>query len=80
MMPRKSDLTFEEALAKLEAIVARMERGDLPLKDLMADYSEGVVLSKQCLQSLERAEKTMDIFVSEDGADVKEQKLTIEGE
>ena len=80
MMPRKSDLTFEEALAKLEASVARMERGDLPLKDLMADYSEGVVLSKQCLQSLERAEKTMDIFVSEDGADVKEQKLTIEGE
>ena len=80
MMPRKSDLTFEEALAKLEAIVARMERGDLPLKDLRADYSEGVVLSKQCLQSLERAEKTMDIFVSEDGADVKEQKLTIEGE
>lgn len=80
-MPRKKELSFEESLRKLEEIVKTMEEGNLSLKDLMANYSEGVQLAKNCLTALDRAEKTMDLLVKEgeDGT-VKEEQLEIEGE
>ena len=80
-MPRKTELSFEESLEKLEAIVKEMEGGDLTLKDLMSHYSEGVGLAKNCMGALERAEQTMDLLVKENEATgkVEESKLDIEG-
>ena len=80
-MPRKKELSFEESLEKLEAIVKEMEGGDLALKDLMSHYSEGVGLAKNCMGALERAEQTMDLLVKENEATgkVEESKLDIEG-
>ena len=80
-MPRKKELSFEESLDKLEAIVKEMEGGDLTLKDLMSHYSEGVGLAKNCMGALERAEQTMDLLVKENEATgkVEESKLDIEG-
>ena len=80
-MPRKKELSFEESLEKLEAIVKEMEGGDLTLKDLMSHYSEGVGLAKNCMGALERAEQTMDQLVKENEATgkVEESKLDIEG-
>ena len=80
-MPRKKELSFEESLEKLEAIVKEMEGGDLTLKDLMSHYSEGVGLAKNCMGALERAEQTMDLLVKENEATgkVEESQLDIEG-
>ncbi len=80
-MPRQTELSFEESLEKLEAIVKEMEGGDLTLKDLMSHYSEGVGLAKNCMGALERAEQTMDLLVKENEATgkVEESKLDIEG-
>ena len=80
-MPRKKELSFEESLEKLEAIVKEMEGGDLTLKALMSHYSEGVGLAKNCMGALERAEQTMDLLVKENEATgkVEESKLDIEG-
>lgn len=80
-MPRKKELSFEESLEKLEAIVKEMEGGDLTLKDLMSHYSEGVGLAKNCMGALERAEQTMDLLVKENEATgkIEESKLDIEG-
>lgn len=80
-MPRKKELSFEESLEKLEAIVKEMEGGDLTLKDLMSHYSEGVGLAKNCMGALERAEQTMDLLVKENETTgkVEESKLDIEG-
>ena len=80
-MPRKKELSFEESLEKLEAIVGEREGGDLTLKDLMSHYSEGVGLAKNCMGALERAEQTMDLLVKENEATgkVEESKLDIEG-
>ena len=77
-MPRKKELTFEESLTKLEAIVTQMENGDASLQDLMANYSEGIKLSENCLMALERAEKTMDLMVHEQDGQAVETELTIE--
>ena len=47
---------FEEALKKLETIVAAMESEDLPLETLLAKYEEGTRLAKACQEKLAEAE------------------------
>ena len=47
---------FEEALAKLEAIVEGMETGDLPLEKLLSQFEEGAQLAKICQAQLAAAE------------------------
>ena len=49
-------LPFEEALKKLETIVAAMESEDLPLEVLLARYEEGTRLARACQEKLAEAE------------------------
>jgi len=79
-MPARKQLSFEESLEKLESIVQTMESGDTTLKDLMANYSEGVKLSERCLKDLTRAEQAMDLLVKEKNGKAETEPLTIEGE
>jgi exodeoxyribonuclease VII small subunit len=79
-MPRKKELSFEESLTKLEAIVKEMESGDSSLKDLMDNYTEGMKLGEACLKELAKAEAAMDVVVNTDNGKITERELTIEGE
>ncbi|HMD61155.1 MAG TPA: exodeoxyribonuclease VII small subunit [Opitutaceae bacterium] len=56
MENKESKLSFESALAKLEAIVESMESGDVPLADLLAKFEEGNKLLKHCESRLKEAE------------------------
>ena len=56
---------FEEALARLEAIVAELERGELPLDDSMRIFEDGIKLSKVCLKMLDDAERRVEILVKD---------------
>ena len=56
---------FEDALARLEAIVAELERGELPLEDSMRIFEEGIRLSKVCLKMLDDAERKVEILVKD---------------
>lgn len=47
---------FEESLDSLEALVARMENGDMSLEESLAAYERGVGLFRRCQQALEQAE------------------------
>ena len=58
-------LKFEEALVRLETIVAELEKGDLPLDDSLKIFEEGIKLSKNCLKMLDDAEKKIEIMVQE---------------
>ncbi len=58
-MSEKKELTFEEALNKLEEIVTKMEEGEVPLEKAMEYYSEGSQLSKVCHDKLVKADKQM---------------------
>ena len=50
------DLSFEEALKKLEEIVEAMESDELPLEILLARFEEGARLAKICQSKLTEAE------------------------
>ena len=49
------NIKFEEALAELEAAVEKLECGDLPLEEAIAEFQKGTELSKICLDKLNKA-------------------------
>jgi exodeoxyribonuclease VII small subunit len=59
------ELTFEGALARLEAIVSELESGDLELERALAAFEEGVALSRRCAGQLEDAERRIERLMSE---------------
>ena len=63
-----NDLTFEKALAELEEIVGRLERGDVPLAESIVFYERGEALRKHCEKLLGEAEARVEkIRVGDDG-------------
>ena len=69
---------FEEALARLEAIVAELERGELPLEDSMRIFEEGMKLSKVCLKMLEEAERKVEVLVKDKDGKKRTRTFDIE--
>jgi exodeoxyribonuclease VII small subunit len=54
------ELTFEKALAELEQIVGRLERGDVPLAESIAIYERGEALKRRCEELLRQAEARVE--------------------
>jgi exodeoxyribonuclease VII small subunit len=55
-------LSFEKALEELEAIVARMEDGRLPLEESLAAYQRGTALLRHCEAKLSDAQARVAIL------------------
>ena len=60
--PLPADITFEQALEQLEAIVARMEDGKLPLEESLAAYQGGAQLIRFCESKLTDAQGRIAIL------------------
>ena len=60
--PAVANLTFEKALEELEALVARMEDGKLPLEESLAAYQRGAELIKYCEARLGEAQARIAIL------------------
>jgi exodeoxyribonuclease VII small subunit len=54
---------FEDDLTKLEAVVERLERGDLSLDESVRLFEEGMKLSAACKAELEQAEGRVQVLV-----------------
>ncbi len=68
-----SAMSFEQALAELEQIVARLESGQAPLEDSIRMYERGAVLKAHCETRLEAARLRVDkIVVGASGAPAAE--------
>ncbi len=62
--------TFEQAIKRLEEIVAELEEGNLPLEESLKIYEEGVELTKFCSTKLNETEDKIKTLVKT-GADFK---------
>jgi exodeoxyribonuclease VII small subunit len=51
-----ADLSFEEAMARLEEILRRLEQGDVSLDEALGLWREGDALHRRCLELLSAAE------------------------
>ena len=55
-----ANLSFEQAIKELGGIVQRIEQGQIPLQDSLAQYERGMALIKHCRGILEKAEKRIE--------------------
>lgn len=62
---KTDELDFEAAMAELEALVQRLEAGDLPLEDTLKQFERGVSLTRQCQDALRRAEQKVQLLSGE---------------
>jgi exodeoxyribonuclease VII small subunit len=58
---------FEAAMRDLEAIVERLEKGDLPLEESLAAFERGVMLTRSCQTALKEAEQKVEILLKKAG-------------
>ena len=59
------DMSFEEALAKLDEIIARLEAGELTLEESLTLFEEGQMLTGRCVDLLEKAELRVEQLTAE---------------
>lgn len=58
---------FEQSLAELEALVTRLEHGDVPLEEALKTFERGVVLTRQCQTALRSAQQKVEVLLSRNG-------------
>jgi exodeoxyribonuclease VII small subunit len=71
---------FEQAMARLEAIVGELEKGNLPLDESLKIFEEGIRLSKSCLKILEDAEHKVEVLVQEKNGKKRLQAFSSDGD
>ena len=64
---------FEEALARLEAIVKNLEDGDLQLEESLRLFEEGISLTRLCAAKLEEAQRRIDVLTRGEQGDLELQ-------
>jgi exodeoxyribonuclease VII small subunit len=64
---------FEAALAELEAIVQRLERGELPLEESLRQFERGVALTRSCQKALRQAEQKIRVLGKDSDGEIVEQ-------
>jgi len=64
---KEKELSFEEAMERLEGIVNVLEDGDVPLEEAITKYKEGMELAKICNEKLKSVEEQLTEILKEDG-------------
>lgn len=55
-------IQFEKSIAELEAIVAQLEKGELPLEDALKQFEKGITLARSCQETLNQAEQKIEML------------------
>lgn len=64
-------LDFERAMAELEQLVGKLEKGDLPLEESLAAFERGVALTRTCQTALRQAEQKVEQLLQRPGGEAE---------
>ena len=70
-------LSFEEALAELETIIARLEEGDLTLDKALEYFERGIGLMRQCDARLKQADGKLKELLKDENGEFVEKVLGV---
>jgi len=77
-MPKKkkteepaAGMKFEQALERLEKIVADLEEGEMELDESLALFEEGVGLSRLCMKKLDEAQRKVEMLLQDPEGEVR---------
>lgn len=59
-------MTYEEAIARLEELVNRLEDTEIPLEESLSAFQEGIALSRYCREKLAEIEYRVEYLLKED--------------
>lgn len=68
----EDNMSFEDAMKKLEQIANELEKDDLDLDTSVLKFEEGMKISKYCSEMLENAEKKINILINTENGLVEE--------
>lgn len=76
MAAKDPSMDFEKKLNDLEALVAKLETGELSLEESLKAYENGVALTRECQSMLEKAQLRIEMATTEaTAADVLEPEI-----
>src|SRR3989441_11108540 len=78
--PEAEGPSFEQAIQRLEKIVADMEAAELPLEDVLKKYEEGTRLVRFCSQKLDEAEKKIELLTKKADGSAKLEPFEPKGD
>jgi exodeoxyribonuclease VII small subunit len=58
---------FEQSLGELEALVQKLEQGDVPLEEALKTFERGVALTRQCQTALRSAQQKVEVLLTQSG-------------
>lgn len=58
--------TYEENVTELEAIVSKLESGNVPLEEMIALYERGEALYRACTETLDAYDKRLEAFAKKE--------------
>lgn len=67
MAKKAGEFDFEKALTELEALVEKMERGDLGLEESLKHFERGIALTRACQKALSEAEQKVQMLMENAG-------------
>lgn len=67
MSKKNHSINFEETLAELEALVEKMEAGELSLEESLQHFERGIALAGACREALAKAEQKVRILLEKEG-------------
>ena len=70
-MAATKKLTFEERLQQLEALIAKMESGEMPLEEAMQQYEAGLNALNALEKELTAAQQRLTVLRQQNGEDIE---------
>ena len=70
-MAAKKKLTFEERLQQVEALIAKMESGEMPLEEAMQQYEAGLNALNALEKELTAAQQRLTVLLQQSGEDIE---------
>lgn len=67
MARQKKTPGFEQSLNELQAVVERLESGDLSLEESLATFEQGIGLTRECQGALQDAEQRVQVLLEQNG-------------
>lgn len=71
----EENISFEDKMKKLEEIAIELEKGDLDLDSSVTKFEEGMKLSKECSEMLEKAEKKITMLIKRENGELAEENF-----
>lgn len=81
MPTKKKSVDFEQSLSELEALVGKMEQGELSLEESLKAFESGIQLTRDCQERLSAAEQQVQVLMEQQGQiSVQPMNADVEGD